>query len=120
MSKLKQLRKQRRRELRHNMTAAEARLWTRLKNRQLGGRKFRRQHSAGPFILDFYCPEERLAIELDGESHNNPGRREYDRERGRQLAEHGIRVIRFENKRVFEELTFVLEAIQAEFSDNDE
>jgi very-short-patch-repair endonuclease len=58
--------KQIRRELRHNLTPAEATLWRCLQNKQLAGRKFRRQHSVGSYVLDFYCPSEMLAIELDG------------------------------------------------------
>jgi len=58
----------RRKELRENLTAAEALLWLNLKGRRLNGKKFRRQHSIGPYIVDFFCPESRLAIELDGGS----------------------------------------------------
>ena len=58
--------KTKRKKLRNNLTPAEAALWNLLKNSQLEGRKFRRQHSVGFYILDFYCPSERMAIELDG------------------------------------------------------
>ena len=58
-----------RRNLRNSLTPAEATLWKSLKSGQLAGRKFRRQHSVGAYILDFYCPEERIAVELDGASH---------------------------------------------------
>ena len=58
--------KEKRRALRQNLTAAEATLWKYIKGRQLQGRKFRRQHPVGPYIVDFYCVEEKLAIELDG------------------------------------------------------
>jgi very-short-patch-repair endonuclease len=73
-----------RRALRTDGTPAEAALWTLLKRRQLQGRRFRRQHSVRPYVLDFYCPEERLAVELDGSVHFEPARRAYDaaRERG--------------------------------------
>ena len=57
-----------RRALRNNATNAEAILWRYLKRRQLKGRKFRRQHSIGPYIVDFYCPAEKLAVELDGDT----------------------------------------------------
>ena len=60
----------RRRELRRSLTVAEARLWTCLRHAGLGW-KFRRQHSLGPFIMDFYCPSARLAIELDGAAHDS-------------------------------------------------
>jgi very-short-patch-repair endonuclease len=65
---VKQL-KERRKQLRNSLTSAEAKLWGLLKDSQLENRKFRRQHSVGPYILDFYCPSEKLCIELDGEIH---------------------------------------------------
>lgn len=109
-----------RKELRSNMTPAEAKLWTYLKASQLDGRKFRRQHSVGRYILDFYCPSEKLAIELDGESHNNVIRAEYDLERTLFLNGYGIKVLRFENKVVFDNPEMVLEAIREEFGWQDD
>ena len=97
------------------MTPAEAALWRLLKNRQLAGRKFRRQHSAGSFILDFYCAEEKLAIELDGADHFDPFQRDYDDERSQTLMRRGIRVIRFENREIFEHAEQVLEQIAWHF-----
>ena len=93
--------KQDRRILRKSSTAAEAVLWTYLQNRKLLGKKFRRQSSVGPYIVDFYCPECRVAIELDGSVHTSFQKLEYDAERDRYLQELGIRVLRFENKAVF-------------------
>ena len=58
-----------RKELRNNLTPAEAKFWKIVQNKNLEGRKFRRQHSVGNYILDFYCPSEKLAVELDGEVH---------------------------------------------------
>ena len=75
--------KPRRRELRTYGTSAEAALWNLLKKRQLRGRKFRRQHSVGRYILDFYCPSERLAIELDGAHHYTPAGQDHDARRTR-------------------------------------
>lgn len=83
--------------------------------RQLQDRKFRRQHSIGSYIVDFYCPAEKLAVELDGEVHNDPGRQEYDAEREVFLRRQGIRIVRFENKEVFEDLEAVLEEIALYF-----
>ena len=100
-----------RRALRNNATSAEGTLWRYLKRSQLQGRKFRRQHSIGPYVVDFYCSAEKLAVELDGETHNDPGRREYDDEREAYLRDQDIRIVRFENKEVFENLEIVLEAI---------
>ena len=75
----------------------ERRLWSLLRKRQLQGRKFRRQYSIGPYIVDFYCPDEHLAVELDGEVHNEPVRHDYDTKRERFLKEKGLQVVRFEN-----------------------
>src|SRR5690348_5675054 len=100
--------KEKRKRLRNNSTEAEAFLWRYLKNKQLDGRKFRRQFSIGRFILDFYCPSEKLGIELDGSSHGTPEGIEYDERRTRFLNKNGITIIRFENRMVFDELDFVI------------
>ena len=102
----------RRTELRNTLTPAEALLWTNLKNSQLEGKKFRRQHGIGPYIVDFYCPECRLAVELDGEGHMSIQAEELDARRTEFLKRFNVRVIRFENKEVFESLEFVLEEIR--------
>jgi len=82
--------------MRRDATDAEARLWRLLRNRQLGGWKFRRQHPAGPFVLDFYCHEAKLAIEVDGAGHHAGQRRRVkDAARTRALEAEGIRVLRF-------------------------
>ena len=72
---------ERRRSLRRQLTPAEARLWNYLKGAQLDGRKFRRQHGVGSYILDFYCPAEQLAVELDGQSHESAIAAKKDAER---------------------------------------
>ncbi|HEX6279783.1 MAG TPA: DUF559 domain-containing protein [Pyrinomonadaceae bacterium] len=95
-------------ELRKNLTPAEASLWKVLKGSQLEGRKFRRQHSIGDYILDFYCPAERLAVELDGQVHRSERAELYDYERKLFLNYYGILVLRFENFLVFDELEYVL------------
>ena len=107
----------RRRDLRNHGTPAEAALWRLLKKRQLRGFKFRRQFGVGPYILDFYCPEKKLAIELDGAVHNDPARRCYDAERTHALNAEGIRVLRFENRAVFEQSALVIAAIAEALSD---
>ena len=104
-----------RKNLRSNLTPAEAFLWTHLKNNQLEGRRFRRQFSIHNFIVDFYCPSERLVIELDGEVHNNPIAQEKDQARDAKLKEMGITVLRFENQNVFERLDWVLTEILKTF-----
>lgn len=104
-----------RKNLRKSLTPAEAFLWKQIQNKKLEGRKFRRQHSVENYILDFYCFEERLAIELDGQVHFNPAAIENDTRRTERLNQLGIKVIRFENKMVFENLQEVLEEIKANF-----
>jgi very-short-patch-repair endonuclease len=94
-------RKSFRQQLRSYGTSAEAVLWTRLKKSQLGA-KFRRQHGVGPFVLDFYCAEVRLAVELEGQVHRDEFRSDRDARRHRYLVEHGIEILYFENKSVWE------------------
>lgn len=106
-----------RKGLRNQPTPAEAALWRSLKGKQLGGRKFRRQHSVGNYILDFYCTTERLCIELDGAHHFTDEGLTYDQERTTFLNNLNIKVIRFENKEVFENLSLVLETIKKAFSE---
>ncbi len=106
-----------RRQLRKQATAAEKRLWLRLRRRQLEGRKFRRQHPIGPFIVDFYCAGERMAIELDGSIHDDPLRWAYDEEREAYIQARGIRVLRFRNEDVMGQIEVVLEAIRSCLSD---
>jgi very-short-patch-repair endonuclease len=108
-----------RKKLRNNLTPAEAKLWTLLQKRQVEGRKFRRQHSIGKFILDFYCPSEKLTIELDGAGHLNANQNNYDFERTEFLNEIGVKVLRFENKDVFQQTERVLQSIRSEFGRNE-
>ncbi|MGH9451676.1 MAG: endonuclease domain-containing protein [Terriglobia bacterium] len=105
---LKQLRK----GLRGSLTPAEATLWKGLQRSQLDGKKFRRQHSIGKYIVDFYCPECRLAIELDGQGHFNSIAAEYDELRNEFLNRLNIRVLRFENKAIFENPEAVIGTIR--------
>jgi len=88
------------------------RLWQKLRNRQLGA-DFRRQHPAGSFVLDFYCPTLRLAIELDGGQHTDAKHESKDRQRDQWLRERGVTVLRFWNSDVTENLSGVLEVIAA-------
>ena len=109
--------KDRRKDLRKNLTSAEATLWKSLQRKQLKGRKFRRQHSVLNFIVDFYCPNEKLIVELDGAVHFEFSRQNYDNERTEKLELEGFTIIRFENKEVFENLEFVLGEIANNFED---
>jgi len=105
-----------RRQNRSNLTPAEAELWKHLQSGKLEGRKFRRQHSVGNYILDFYCPQEKLGIELDGKNHFSDNGYEADASRTAYLNSLNIRIIRFENKEVFEQLEGVLEEIRQNFT----
>ncbi|MGB8437388.1 MAG: endonuclease domain-containing protein [Burkholderiales bacterium] len=103
--------KSRRRDLRASLTPAESLLWHHLQRSKLQGRKFRRQHSVGPFVLDFYCPSERLAVELDGTAHDHGLAIRRDVLRTTYLAATGVRVIRFENQAVVRNPDGVLASI---------
>jgi very-short-patch-repair endonuclease len=98
-------------ELRHAETEAEKILWALIRNRQLKGKKFRRQHAFANYILDFYCHECKLAIELDGNVHREKENQEYNAVRTKLLNENGIKVIRFWNNEVLHETGKVLEKI---------
>lgn len=104
-----------RKELRNNATRSESMLWKALQRKQLENRKFRRQHSLGNYIVDFYCPSEKLIVELDGQVHNNFINERYDFQRSKYLERLGLKVLRFENDLIFKQLDMVLEAIKAEF-----
>ena len=88
-----------RKALRNSSTLAESMLWRVLQGRRAGGWKFRRQQSIGPFVLDFYCPQLRLCIELDGTSHDH--KQEYDEQRSAYLLRQGITVGRYQNEQVY-------------------
>lgn len=102
---------QRSRDLRHPLTPAEAKVWARVRNRQLGF-KIRRQHPVGRFITDFACPETKLIIEIDGATHTAPDQVEYDLARTAWLEAQGYQVIRFTNTEVHQQLEAVVETIR--------
>ena len=97
------------RKLRKNPTEAELKLWKHLRLRQLGGYKFRRQHSLGPYIVDFACLEKKLIVEVDGGQHTE--KVDYETERIAWLESQGFRVLRFWNNEVLKEIEVVKEAI---------
>jgi very-short-patch-repair endonuclease len=97
--------------MREALTPAEAVLWESLRKRRLDGHRFRCQHPVGRFILDFYCPALRLAIEVDGAAHDHRG--DYDTARTDALAAHGYRILRFRNDEVLTDLPTVLDRIRA-------
>ena len=96
-----------RRELRKSSTPQEIILWSRLRRKDLGC-KFRRQHSIGRYIVDFYCPVHKLVVELDGNQHNDDDQKEYDKERTEYLEGLDIKVLRFWNNEVNKNLEGVI------------
>ena len=97
------------RKLRKDQTRAEEVLWWLLRNRMMLGYKFRRQYIFKGFILDFYCPQAKLGIELEGEIHQQ--RVEYDRARQKLVEDHGITMLRFTNEELFKMPEKVLQTI---------
>jgi len=97
------------RALRHEPTEPEKRLWAQLRNGQIEGAKLRRQHPIGPFVLDFYCDAAGLAIEIDGDTHADQA--SYDARRTAWLEAQEIRVIRFTNRDVIDNLEGVVEVV---------
>ena len=100
-----------RKGLRNNLTPSEARLWKALKGRGLAGRKFRRQHSIGNYIVDFYCYSAKLAIEVDGAYHQTPSVELADQKRDAYLQSQGIKVLRIPNEVVHKQFDLAIEAI---------
>jgi very-short-patch-repair endonuclease len=98
------------RDHRHPLTPAEAKIWSRVRNRGLGF-KIRRQHPIWRFIADFYCAEAKLVIEVDGDSHAEPDQEEYDRARTEWLESRGYKVIRIMNQDVHKHLEGALKEI---------
>ena len=105
--------KEKRRRLRSDMPAAENVVWSRLRRKLVCGYKFRRQYSVGPYVIDFYCPALRLAVEIDGESHFVTGGNDYDEQRQAFIESFGIRFLRFTNRDVYDNLAGVLETISS-------
>lgn len=97
--------------LRSNQTDAERKLWSRLRKKQFLGHRFIRQFSIGRFIVDFYCPKLRLAIELDGGQHDSEESRIYDDTRSNYLSSLGIRVVRFWDNELLNNIEGVLEKL---------
>ena len=104
--------KDRRRELRRKQTEAEKTFWAHVRNEQFHRLKFFRQYSVGPYILDFFCPMIKLAVELDGGQHNQAEIREYDAARSEYLSAHGIDLLRFWNHDVLLDVQSVLSRIE--------
>ena len=103
--------KTRRKNLRNKAQDPEIILWSYLKGKQLQGCKFRRQYSIGNYIVDFYCPKLRLVIELDGEQHSKQGNIEYDKKRTDYLNSLSIKVLRYWNNEIYNNLNGVIDEI---------
>ena len=103
---------ERARTMRRALTPPEARLWFQLKGRKLGGLKFRRQHPIGPYILDFYCAKQELAVEVDGLIHGDADQVRHDERRRIWLEEKGVSVLRVASCDVRDDIEGVLNAIR--------
>lgn len=99
-------------QLKLSMTEAELTVWERLKNKQFRGYKFRRQHPIHLFIVDFYCHELKLILEIDGEYHEKPEQRLADKERSELLEYQGLSIIRFTNEEVLNSMDLVLKKLE--------
>ncbi|MBI1807876.1 MAG: endonuclease domain-containing protein [Ignavibacteria bacterium] len=115
----KKVQKETRQLLRNTATGAERLLWSRLKHSQLLGYKFRRQQGVGGYIVDFYCPEAKLAIEIDGATHSTTDEIAYDARRQGELEALGLTVLRFWNTDVYKNLNGVLDAIAQKLNERD-
>jgi very-short-patch-repair endonuclease len=100
-----------RQKLRNNMPDAEIILWSELQGKRLNGLKFRRQYGVGPYVVDFYCPKLKLAIEVDGDSHFEEGAEKKDERRQKYIESHGVKFVRCTNTDVYKNLNGVIEDI---------
>lgn len=99
------------RELRNSMTDAERQLWSRLSKKQFHGYIFRRQHPIDIYIVDFYCHDLKLVVEVDGNIHDTPENRAHDKGRSAELEKFGLKIIRFRNDEVLANMEYVLEKL---------
>jgi len=105
--------KEKRRQLRNNMTRAERLLWSQLKGKKISNTRFLRQYGVGSYVIDFYSPQVRLAVEIDGATHSSEDQKEYDTQRQSEIETLGIHFLRFTNQEVYYYLDSVLEKIKA-------
>jgi very-short-patch-repair endonuclease len=104
------------RKLRRTLTPAERIVWYELRNRYLLGYKFRRQHPVREFIVDFFCPEKELVVEIDGNLHQLPEVKERDENRTAELEWLGLTIIRFSNEEVINDIDGVMRKIERALS----
>ncbi len=103
---------ERKRQFRSEMTPAERMLWLKLRGKQFQNLKFRRQHGVGPYIVDFYCPEKSVVIEVDGDVHADEKKQEQDKQREEYLKKLGVKIIRYFNNGIFKNIEGVLEDLK--------
>lgn len=103
-------------ELRNNMTKAEKILWEKLKKKEIFKARWKRQHPIDIFVVDFYCHKYKLAIEVDGEIHLNEEIQEHNEGRSYDIEKLGIKILRFTNKEVFDDIEFVKNRILHEIN----
>ena len=101
----------RRKAFRRSLSKAEAVMWIYLSRRQMNGLKFRRQYGVDQYVIDFYCPKIKLAIEIDGDSHYYSAAQKYDTERQKYIESYGIHFLRFTNNEIYDNLDGVLQMI---------
>jgi len=101
-------------QLRNNPTNAEKYMWSKIRMKQISGYQFYRQKPIGEYIVDFYCPEVRLVIEIDGEDHFHRNQLEVDKHRDEYLNTCGFKVLRFSNTDVLKNIEGVIESIKSE------
>jgi len=109
--------KKRARELRKRMTKAEALLWKQLRDKKVSGFKFRRQHPIEFYIVDFYCHELQLVIEIDGSGHQEDDQKTWDLNRKAEMDSFGIKELRFTNEQVIHQMPIVLKTIEEKCSE---
>jgi very-short-patch-repair endonuclease len=109
----KKTEQEKRRQLRNNMTYCEKIVWMNLRKKQLGYR-FLRQYSVDHFVIDFYCPELKIALEIDGDVHELPEQKDYDLERQKYLQEFGILFIRISNEELLGNPNMAFDRIEKE------
>ena len=113
----RQIDNEKRKKLRNNLTRAEAILWRKIRNRQMLGVKFRRQFGIGSYVVDFYCTELKLIIEVDGATHYTDEEKEYDKRREAEIEQLDIKFLRFTNPEIYDDLYNVLEMIKAKIEE---
>jgi len=107
----KPIHKQLRQKLRNESPQAEIILWRKLRGLQIRGLKFHRQYGIGSYIVDFYCPEIELVIEIDGDTHYQPDAKMNDELRNKKLAESNLKLLRFDNNDIYRNIRGVLDKI---------